>query len=260
MILDVLADGARARVARAKERISLDEMRRLAEALPPRKGLPFKEALQGPNLSFICELKRASPSKGLIAEDFPYMGIAKAYEAAGADALSVLTEPERFLGDDRYLSEIAASIPLPALRKDFIVDLYQVYEAKTLGAAALLLICAILPRDLLLALYGEARRLSLDVLVETHDEKELGAALELGAEIIGVNNRDLKSFEVDLSVSERLGALIPNDKIFVAESGISTPADARRLRAAGADALLIGEALMRAPDQAAFLREMRAAQ
>ncbi|MDR1208921.1 MAG: indole-3-glycerol phosphate synthase TrpC [Clostridiales bacterium] len=263
MILGSLADAARERVARAKARVPLSAVREAAERADPRPS--FAEALKRPGMSFICEVKRASPSKGDIwnnqssAGGFPYLDIAREYAEAGADALSVLTEPTRFLGSDAYLRGIASGVGLPVLRKDFTVDEYQIYEAKALGASAVLLIRALLPGAALKTYLEAARSIGLDALVETRGERELLDALDAGADIIGVNNRDLRTFEVDLAVSERLGRRIPRGVTFVAESGVSGPADARRLREAGADALLIGEALMRARDKSALLAEMRAA-
>jgi indole-3-glycerol phosphate synthase len=260
VILDKLADAARERVAARKAVLPADAMRAAAEALPRAADFPFARALRKPGLSFICELKRASPSKGVIAARFPHLDIARAYAEAGADALSVLTEPVYFLGGDAYLKEVAAAVPLPALRKDFTVDAYQICEAKTLGAAAVLLICALLPLGRLREFLACAHALGLSALVEVHTEEELETALAADAAIIGVNNRDLASFAVDLSLSERLGKRIPKDKIFVAESGIAGPADIGRLSAAGADAVLLGEALMRADDKRAFLKTLRDAQ
>jgi indole-3-glycerol phosphate synthase len=256
VILDTLADAARARVAARKKEISPERMRAAALALPADAGFPFEAALRRPGLSFICEVKRASPSRGVIAEEFPYLQIAREYAAAGADAISVLTEPERFLGRDEVLREIAADTPLPVLRKDFTVDGYQIYEAKTLGAGAVLLICALLPPETLAEYIALAHALGMSALVEAHTAGEVGAALGAGARIVGVNNRDLRTFEVDLNVSETLGALIPGDTVFVSESGVFTPEDVKRLRRA--DAVLIGEAMMRAPDKRKFLAELRA--
>jgi indole-3-glycerol phosphate synthase len=201
-------------------------------------------------------VKRASPSKGLIAPDFPYLSIAKDYAAGGAACISVLTEPAHFLGDDAYLREIAAAVPLPVLRKDFTVDAYQIYGAKVLGASAVLLICAILDDGKLRDFLALADALGLSALTEVHDETELDTALRAGARLIGVNNRDLKTFAVDPSNALRLRALIPPEVIYVAESGISSRADAEMLAANGVDAVLVGEALMRAPDKRAALRAL----
>ena len=257
-ILDELAAHARERVAAAKKEKPLEEMRRQALSLP-KGDFAFENALKKPDVSFICECKKASPSKGIIAPDFPYLEIAKEYEAAGADCISVLTEPKWFLGSDRYLREIALSVSLPCLRKDFTVDAYMIYEAKLLGASAVLLICSLLGEDVLRAHIGLCDELGLSALVEAHDGEEVGLALRAGARIIGVNNRNLRDFSVDTDLSRRLRALIPPDVIFVSESGVKTAEDVERLRETGADAVLVGETLMRAPDKAAKLAELRGA-
>jgi indole-3-glycerol phosphate synthase len=257
MILDELAAAARDRVAARKAIIPLAALRAAAEALPRAADFPFERALRAPGLSFICEVKRASPSKGLIAASFSPAVIARDYAEAGAAAVSVLTEPTRVLGSDEHLRDVAAAVSLPVLRKDFTVDAYQIYEAKTLGASAVLLICALLSPAALREYLAAARALGLSAIVETHTEQEIDAALAAGAGIIGVNNRDLKNFTVDLSLSERLGKRIPRDRIFVAESGVFGSADAKRLAEAGADAVLLGEALMRAGDKRAFLKALK---
>ncbi len=257
-ILDELAAHARERVAAAKKEKPLEEMRRQALSLP-KGDFAFENALKKPGVSFICECKKASPSKGIIAPDFPYLEIAKEYEAAGADCISVLTEPKWFLGSDRYLREIALSVSLPCLRKDFTVDAYMIYEAKLLGASAVLLICSLLGEDALRAHIGLCDELGLSALVEAHDGEEVGLALRAGARMIGVNNRNLRDFSVDTDLSRRLRALIPPDVIFVSESGVKTAEDVERLRETGADAVLVGETLMRAPDKAAKLAELRGA-
>ena len=257
-ILDELAAHARERVAAAKKEKPLEEMRRQALSLP-KGDFAFENALKKPDVSFICECKKASPSKGIIAPDFPYLEIAKEYEAAGADCISVLTEPKWFLGSDRYLREIALSVSLPCLRKDFTVDAYMIYEAKLLGASAVLLICSILSEEALRQYIGLCDELGLSALVEAHDGEEVGMALRAGARMIGVNNRNLKDFSVDTDLSRRLRALIPPDVIFVSESGVKTAEDVERLRETGADAVLVGETLMRAPDKAAKLAELRGA-
>ena len=233
-------------------------MRLEASALPPGD-FAFEKALKKPGLSFICECKKASPSKGIIAPEFPYLDIARAYEAAGADAVSVLTEPRWFLGDDRYLKEIAASVRIPCLRKDFTVDEYMIYEAKLLGASAVLLICSLLSPEQLSEYLSLCRGLGLSALVETHDEAEVETALLSGASLLGVNNRNLKDFSVDLNNSQRLRRLIPPEVLFVSESGISGAPDVAAAVRLGADAVLVGEALMRAPDPAARLQEFRRA-
>ena len=255
-ILDQLADYARQRVEEAKRQTPLAEIKRQALALP-KGGFRFEKALAKPGLSFICECKKASPSKGLIAADFPYLQIAKEYEAAGADAISVLTEPKWFLGSDRYLEEIASAVSTPCLRKDFTVDEFMIYEAKLLGASAVLLLCAILDDAQLREYLALCDGLGLSALVEAHDEAEVDRALNAGARILGVNNRDLKNFTVDTENSRRLRARIPEDALFVSESGVRTAEDVARLAAIGADAVLIGETLMRAPDKTAKLRELK---
>jgi indole-3-glycerol phosphate synthase len=255
-ILDQLADHARVRVQAAKEHRSLEEVRSLACALP-RGNFAFEQALAKPTLSFICECKKASPSKGIIAEAFPYLTIAKAYEAAGADCISVLTEPKWFLGSDRYLEEIASAVSIPCLRKDFTVDAYMIYEAKLLGAQAVLLICAILSDAELREMIGICDTLGISALVEAHDAQEVQRAVQSGARIIGVNNRNLKDFSVDTSNSSRMRALVPDGVLFVSESGVRNADDVRAIRSAGADAVLIGEALMRAPDKKATLDAFR---
>jgi len=221
-------------------------------------GFPFEKALTSSgDIAFICEIKKASPSKGVIADDFPYLDIAREYESAGAAAISVLTEPYYFKGDDRYLREIAGVVSIPLLRKDFTVDDYMIYEAKILGASAVLLICSILSDDALAEYIAVAHSLGLSALVETHDEKEVDAALRAGARIIGVNNRNLKTFEVDISLSERLRKIVPPDIIFVSESGIKSPEDVSKLREIGANAVLIGEAIMRNPDKRSEILRLR---
>ncbi len=257
-ILDRLAEYARKRTEQAKKQIPLETIRRQALALP-KGSFAFEKALQKPDIAFICECKKASPSKGLIAPDFPYRQIARDYEAAGADCISVLTEPKWFLGSDEYLQEIAASVAIPCLRKDFTVDEYMIYQAKLLGAAAVLLICSILSAEQIKAYIGICDKLGLAALVEAHDAGEVQTALGAGARIIGVNNRNLKDFSVDTANSRRLRKLIPRDVLFVAESGVSSAADVAELREIGADAVLIGETLMRAADKKAKLAELRGA-
>lgn len=255
-ILDELAAYAKVRVKKAQTVKSLVELREQAVLLPKGEKL-FSKALRKPGLSFICECKKASPSKGIIATSFPYLEIAKQYEESGADCISVLTEPKWFLGSDAYLQAISSNVQLPCLRKDFVVDEYMLYEAKLLGAAAVLLICTILSETQLKKYLVICAELGLDALVEVHDEQELQLALKTGAQIIGVNNRNLKDFTVDMENSRRLRALVPSGVLFVAESGVSTVEDVRRVKAIGADAVLIGEALMRAPDKINFLRELK---
>lgn len=255
-ILDQLADHAKERVAAAKAALPPTDLRRQAEALP-KGDFAFEKAIRKPGMSFICECKKASPSKGLIAPDFPYLEIAKAYETAGADCVSVLTEPKWFLGSDGYLRDIAAEVSIPCLRKDFTVDEYMIYQAKLLGASAVLLICAILTPRQLREYLELCDDLELSALVEAHDETEIRAALDAGARMVGVNNRNLKDFTVDTKNSQRLRTLVPEGVLFVAESGVRDGADVRRLRDSGADAVLVGEALMRAPDKTAKLAELR---
>lgn len=230
-------------------------------ALPPdRYDFPFEEALAAPGLSVIAEVKKASPSKGIIVEDFHPLDIAREYEAAGASALSVLTEPNFFRGSPEYLREIAQTVSLPVLRKDFIIDPYQIAEAKVLGAWAILLICALLDDKKLSEFLALAHSLGLSALVETHDAKEVERAVAVGARIIGVNNRDLTTFEVDLTTSQRLRALVPAHILFVSESGIKSTADAAQLADFGVDAVLIGEGLMKTTDKASFIGTLKNAQ
>lgn len=255
-ILDQLAEHARHRVAEVKKNNSVEEIKTKAFALP-KGNFSFENALKKPDISFICECKKASPSKGLIAPDFPYLQIAKDYEAAGADCISVLTEPKWFLGSGDYLKEIAQSVSVPCLRKDFTVDEYMIYEAKLLGASAVLLIVAILTDAQLTEYIKICDTLGMSALVETHDEAEVRSALNAGARIVGVNNRNLKDFSVDTENSLRLRETIPQDVIFVSESGVKTAGDIERLRKSGVDAVLIGEALMKAPDKKEKLNELR---
>ena len=258
-ILDQLAAHARERVAADMEENCLDVMRELALQGGRGDGAAFLSALQKPGLSFICEVKRASPSKGLIAKEFPYLDIAKEYEAAGADAVSCLTEPKWFLGSDDIFREIRSEIKTPMLRKDFTVDEYQIFQAKVMGADAVLLICAILDTKTVAKYLELCDALGLAALVEAHDEAEIRSAVSAGAKIIGVNNRNLKDFSVDFSNAARLRDLIPPTCVYVAESGVSKPEDAAALRSIGADAVLMGEVLVRARDKAALLAQMREA-
>ena len=255
-ILDQLAAHARQRVEAAKQTLPLAKIKRQALALP-KGDFRFEKALAKPGLAFICECKKASPSKGLIAPEFPYLQIAKAYQVAGADAISVLTEPKWFLGSDTYLREIASAVSTPCLRKDFTMDEYMLYEAKLLGASAVLLICAILSDAQLKEYLAICDSLGLSALVEAHDDAEVDRALKAGARILGVNNRNLKDFTVDTANSRRLRSRIPQDVLFVSESGVKTAEDVARLAAIGADAVLIGEALVRAPDKTAKLQELK---
>lgn len=255
-ILDQLAAHAMKRTAEAKKIIPAEEMRARAFALP-NGDFSFERALRTPDLAFICECKKASPSKGLIAPDFPYLAIAREYEAAGADCISVLTEPKWFLGSDEYLREIASQVNIPCLRKDFTVDEYMIYEAKVLGASAVLLICSILTEEQLRQYISLCDELGLSALVEAHDEAETKTAVRAGARIIGVNNRNLKDFSVDTENSLRLREIIPEHVLFVSESGIRNAGDVKRLREIGADAVLVGETLIRAGDKKAKPEELR---
>ena len=256
-ILDEIAAKTRERIAEKEQELTLSEMRSKAEALPADTGFPFEKALRGNDIAFICEVKKASPSKGVIAEDFPFLDIARDYEKAGAAAISCLTEPFWFLGSDNYLKQITAEVKIPVLRKDFTVNEYMIYEAKTLGASAVLLICAILSKGQLKEYLELAHSLGMSALVEAHDEAEIKTAVDIGAKIIGVNNRNLKNFSVDTGNSAKLRELVPADRIFVSESGIQTAEDVAALRKIGANAALIGETLMRAPDKSAKLAELK---
>ena len=255
-ILDKLADYARERVKTASEIISPSEIKERAMSLS--KGMfEFENALKKEGLSFICECKKASPSKGIIAEDFPYLDIAKAYETAGADCISVLTEPKWFLGSDEYLREIAANVSTPCIRKDFTVSDYMIYEAKILGAKAVLLICAILDDRELAEYIKICDGLGLSALVEAHDGEEIKRALNAGARIVGVNNRNLKDFTVDISNAGKLRDMVPKNVIYVSESGIKDKYDIKNAYDSGADAVLIGETLMRATDKKQMLDELK---
>jgi len=255
-ILEQLAEHARERVKEAKKKMSEQEIKRLAKELP-QGDFAFEKALKTPELAFICECKKASPSKGLIAAEFPYLQIAKEYEEAGAAALSVLTEPKWFLGQDEYLEEISKAVKIPCLRKDFTVDAYMIYEAKLLGASAVLLICSLLEKEELAEYITICDSLGLSALVEAHDEAEVRMALDAKARIIGVNNRNLKDFSVDTQNSGRLRELVPPEVLFVSESGVSCAEDVKRLREMGADAVLVGEALMRAGNKKEKLAELQ---
>ncbi|MDO5135810.1 MAG: indole-3-glycerol phosphate synthase TrpC [Eubacteriales bacterium] len=250
-ILEEIAEKTRERIQEEKRQVPLSILRRRAEerkrGRAPRQ--TFGQALRNPGMSYICEVKKASPSKGLIAPDFPYLQIAREYEAAGASAISCLTEPFYFQGRDAYLEEITREVQIPVLRKDFTVEEYMLYQAKALGASAVLLICAILEDEELKAFLQLAQELEMDALVEAHDEEETLRALDCKARIIGVNNRDLRTFTVDTGNSVRLRSLAPEEILFVSESGIRTPEDIRLLRENRVDGVLIGETLMRSPDK-----------
>ena len=258
-ILQTIAAHARTRVAADQAKISLEELKALCQEAGPGQGEQFVSALNRPGLSFLCEIKKASPSKGLISPDFPYLDIARAYEAAGADGVSCLTEPKWFLGSDDIFRQVRRTISLPMLRKDFTVDEYQIYQARLMGANAVLLIVSLLDGETLKGYLDLCRSLGLAALVETHDGQEVDAALNAGAEIIGVNNRNLKDFSVDFSNAARLRDRIPPGVLYVAESGLTGPEDAAALKRLGADAALVGEALMRAPDKGAILASLRRA-
>ena len=257
-ILEEIAARTRERIAKEKSRISVSELENRIQEVNKNAGqkITFLQALQKDGMSYICEVKKASPSKGLIALDFPYLAIAKEYEQAGASAISCLTEPFYFQGADQYLREIAAAVQIPVLRKDFTVDEYMIYQAKSLGASAVLLICAILDDGELRAYRQLAKELGLDALVEAHDEYEVDRALNLGAEIVGVNNRDLRTFQVDMNNSICLRKMAPDNVVFVSESGIRTPEDIRLLYEDKVDAVLIGETLMRSPNKKAALESL----
>ncbi len=257
MILDEIAAKTRERVAALKEDVSLEELQARAKCFSSHTGFPFLNAIQKDDVAFICEVKKASPSKGVIAEDFPYLQIAKDYEKAGAAAISCLTEPYWFQGSNKYLREIVKNMNIPVLRKDFTVDEYMIYEARILGASAVLLICSILSEEQLSEYLELAHSLGLSALVEAHNEAEIETAVKIGAKIIGVNNRDLKTFSVDTENAARLRDLVPRDRVFVSESGIKTAEDVHNLRKIGANAALIGETLMRADDKKAKLDELR---
>ena len=249
MILDTIVEATKIRVAQEKQMESPEAVKAAALALPSDTGFPFEAALRQQDFNFICEVKKASPSKGIIAEHFPYLDIAKEYEVAGAAAISVLTEPDFFKGDKKYLQEIASTVKIPVLRKDFIIDEYQIYQAKVWGASAILLICACLDVPTLTKFRELADSLGLSSLVESHDENEVQMAIDCGARIIGVNNRNLKDFTVDVQNSVRLRNLVQDDVIFVSESGLETPEDIQVLRDNNIGVALMGETFMRSPNK-----------
>ena len=272
-ILKTITERTRERIREQEKLIPPAEMRRMAEAVLREEQagaaanssgdrlekdyMPvFERALRQPGMSFICEVKKASPSKGIIAEEFPYMEIAKDYEAAGASAISCLTEPYWFLGSDVYLEEIAENVSVPVLRKDFTCSEYMIWQAKALGASAVLLICSVLDDGELRAYHRLAEELHMSALVEAHDAGEIGRAKQAGARIIGVNNRNLKDFSVDIGHSAQLRRLAGEDTVFVSESGIRGPEDMSALYENGTDAVLIGEMLMRAPDRQEALKSL----
>ena len=272
-ILETITERTMERIREQEKLIPPAEMRRMAEAVfreeqagaaanssgdrLEKDYMPvFERALRQPGMSFICEVKKASPSKGIIAEEFPYMDIAKDYEAAGASAISCLTEPYWFLGSDVYLEEIAETVSVPVLRKDFTCSEYMIWQAKALGASAVLLICSVLDDGELRAYHRLTEELHMSALVEAHDAGEIEQAKQAGARIIGVNNRNLKDFSVDISHSARLRQLAGEETVFVSESGIRGPEDMKALCENGTDAVLIGEMLMRSPDRQAALKTL----
>ena len=260
MILDDLAAATRTRVEKKKAQVPLQVVKEQALALAKKEGVhtfPFERAIKEGDISFICEVKKASPSKGIIAEDFPYLQIAKDYEKAGASCISVLTETDYFKGSDQYLKEINEAVSIPTIRKDFTIDEYLIYEAKLLGASCVLLIAALLDTETIKKYKAICDELGLSALVEAHDEKEVHSALEAGARMIGVNNRNLKDFTVDINNSVRLRNLVPKDILFVAESGIKTAEDIQVLREAGVNGVQIGETLMRSENKREMLDELK---
>lgn len=256
MILETIAQANRKRYEKIMQTVSLEEIKQKALAMEINSDFPFERALEKNGISYICEVKKASPSKGIIAEDFPYVQIAKDYENAGASAISVLTEPQWFKGENRFLQEISQNIKIPLLRKDFTVCEYQIYEAKVIGASAVLLICALLDTDTIREWIKLCDTLGLSALVEAHTEEEVQSALDAGARIIGVNNRNLKDFTVDITTCTRLRSLVPKDILFVGESGIKTSEDIENLRKAEVNGVLIGETLMRVNNKKAALEEL----
>ena len=257
-ILEEIAEYTKARIEKEKKQISTNELRSLAEKMNENEGFVFEDAIRNSdNMAFICECKKASPSKGIIANEFPYVDIALEYEAAGADAISVLTEPKWFLGSNSYLEEISMTVKIPCLRKDFTIDPFMIYEAKVIGAKAILLICSLLDTKTLNEYIQIADELSLSHIVEAHDEKEIESAMNAGARIIGVNNRNLNDFSVDINNSGRLRSMVPESTMFVAESGIKTREDITKLEKIGVNAVLIGETLMRADNKMKMLNELK---
>jgi indole-3-glycerol phosphate synthase len=259
-ILEQLAEHARERVEYDKKIISEQGVIDLARSMGPANGEAFYKAIAKPDLGVICEIKKASPSKGMIDPVFDYMAIALEYELAGADAISCLTEPKWFLGSDAIFMDIRVAVKTPMLRKDFVVDPYQLYQARCMGADCVLLICSLLDTETIRQYLDICERLGLAALVEAHNEEEIRSAVKAGARMIGVNNRNLKDFTVDAGNSLSLRKLVPEGVLFIAESGIKTAEDAAALRRAGVDACLVGETLMRAPDRKAKLQELRGAE
>ena len=257
MILETIAQANVKRYNDIKAQIPLEKVKKQALSLNCDTSFPFEQALKNDGMSFICEVKKASPSKGIIAEDFPYVEIAKDYERSGASAISVLTEPQWFKGENAYLEEISKNVSIPLLRKDFTVCEYQIYEAKLIGASAVLLICSLLDTKTIREWIKICNTLGLSALVEAHTEEEVKSAVSAGARIIGVNNRNLRDFTVDITNSIRLRNLVPNEILFVAESGIKTRADVAELENTGVNGVLIGETLMRSKDKKAMLDELK---
>ncbi len=255
MILDKIAQSTYERVAREKKQISLQVVKETALSLP-KGNFEFERAVEEGDISFICEVKKASPSKGIIAEEFPYVEIAKDYEKAGASCISVLTEPEYFKGNKIYLKEISENVNIPLIRKDFVIDAYMIYDAKIHGASCVLLICSLLNEETIKKYIRICDELGMSALVEVHDKEEITMAINAGARMIGVNNRDLRTFTVDVSNSERLRKLVPDNILFVAESGIKSKEDIKRLRNAHVNGVLIGETLMRSGNKAQVLAEL----
>ncbi len=256
-MLDEIVAKTEVRVEESKKNKSLDELKEEVSNLDISMDFPFKQALKDPQIAIISEVKRASPSKGLIAEDFDYVAIAREYESAGASAISVLTEPYFFKGSNDYLKEIAQNVSIPILRKDFIIDEYMIWEAKLLGASAILLIVSILSTVQLKTYLDLAHKLGLSAIVEAHDVDEIRTAMIVGAEIIGVNNRNLKDFTVDIENSISLRRCVSGDVVFISESGIKTPEDVRRLKENNVDAVLIGETLMKCDDKKSMISELK---
>ena len=256
MILETIAQANRERYAEIEKQIPLEEIKSKALSMNITDEFPFEKALAKDGISYICEVKKASPSKGIIAEDFPYVQIAKDYENAGASAISVLTEPQWFKGENKYLQEISQNVKIPLLRKDFIFDEYQIAEAKAAGASAVLLIAKMLKKPDFKRLFDFAKSLSLDVLAEAHDEAEIEAVLDCGADIVGVNCRNLRTFGLDFSVSERLLKTLPDCVVKVAESGVDSRETLLRARGAGADAALVGTALMKEQSPSEALKKL----
>ncbi|MHC1721633.1 MAG: indole-3-glycerol phosphate synthase TrpC [Aminipila sp.] len=257
MILDEIVESTKKRVDALKRNQPLEKIKEIAESMHVNKHFVFEEAVRKDELSFICEVKKASPSKGIIAGDFPYMEIAKDYEKAGANCISVLTEPQYFLGNNQYLEEISKKVDIPVLRKDFIIDSYQIYEAKIIGASAILLICSILSKEQLQRYIAIADSLGLSSLVEAHTKEDILKSLDAGARMIGVNNRNLKNFQVSFSNCIELRDIVPSNVIYISESGINSSEQIQELKKHKVDAVLIGETLMKSSDKKALLEKWR---